>query len=213
MLPDTGVIFGGIDPPPTCFGPVISASLSESLESSAPAVDLTGCPAGGEKEVDGSAMGVGNPSSGPSPTPSPRPSRATTRPSFASSSLLALLRAALWIITVSQGCCAAAVLTRCIRVGGLGLFSALLRQLKWTHKVAARGNKRSRCRRSWRRRRSEGYSLRRSTWYRGYRRRLWCCTWSCASSSRSLCKRLPFDLLPLLLLGRWSSKLDESSKP
>ena len=45
----------------------------------------------------GTAAGtaVGSPSRGPSPTPSPLPSLATILPSFASSSLLALFRAAL----------------------------------------------------------------------------------------------------------------------
>ena len=52
-------------------------------------------------ELDAAAVGTavgtaaGSPSRGPSPTPSPLPSLATILPSFASSSLLALFRAAL----------------------------------------------------------------------------------------------------------------------
>ena len=46
-------------------------------------------------EGDEDPGALGKPSSGPSPTPSPLPSLATIRPSFASSSFDAVLRAAL----------------------------------------------------------------------------------------------------------------------
>jgi hypothetical protein len=53
--------------------------------------------------VGGLTRGFVMPSSGPSPTSSPLPKRCTTLASFASSSLLADARAALWMMIESQG--------------------------------------------------------------------------------------------------------------
>lgn len=108
---------GSIGPPPTCGLPDISTSLSESSESSCGRVlepfGGGGLTAGGLATGDGPADGADPdglviPSVGPSPMPSPRPRRATIRPSFASSSFVALFLAALCMITESQGCCVAA---------------------------------------------------------------------------------------------------------
>lgn len=86
-----GPLLGGVGPG---FGPL--------------GVGRTDGPAGaGEAPV-----GAVKPSSGPSPTSSPLLSLATILPNFANSSLLALDRAALWMITESHGCRAAAAFTR-----------------------------------------------------------------------------------------------------
>lgn len=116
----------GAGPPPTCFGPFMSTSLSD--ESGSSVVLLRGCadaegPAAAEPLVTAAGSdGIdldreGRPSSGPSPTSWPLLRRATTRPSLFSSSLVARLRAALCMIVSNQGCLVAAWLTTWIRAG------------------------------------------------------------------------------------------------
>ena len=77
----------GLAPPVAAAAGLASALLAGVLGGRGVAVPAT--------EADDGPGALGKPSSGPSPTPSPLPSLATIRPSFASSSFDAVLRAAL----------------------------------------------------------------------------------------------------------------------